>query len=66
MFGWFSADTARVSCSKRRTRSASAANLAGRTLIATSRCSRESWAAFFLAHAAVADEGQLHPGVTQL
>ena len=42
MWGWFSADAARASCSKRRRRSGSAATPAGSTLIATVRPRRVS------------------------
>src|SRR5712691_10453389 len=46
MLGWLSAATARASCSKRRSRSVSAANDTGITLIATSRPSRGSRARY--------------------
>src|SRR5688572_15660384 len=46
MFGWFSAAAARASCSNRASRSGSAADAVGRTLIATSRPSRESRARY--------------------
>src|SRR5215470_6179875 len=44
MFGWFRIPAARASCSKRRRRSASVDKDAGRTLMATSRPSRGSFA----------------------
>ena len=46
MFGWLRAAAARASCSKRRSRSASAENDAGSTLMATSRLSRVSRARY--------------------
>ena len=42
MFGWFSTPAARASASKRFKRSGSCENVAGSTLIATSRVSRGS------------------------
>ena len=50
MFGWFNAEAARASCSKREIRSRSLASASGRTLSATSRPSRVSRAAVNLAH----------------
>ena len=44
MLGWLSAATARASRSNRRNRSGSVASSGGKTLIATSRPSRGSWA----------------------
>src|SRR5208337_3116853 len=46
MFGWFNAAAARASCSNRRRRSESVERKDGKTLIATSRPSRESRARY--------------------
>ena len=46
MLGWFRTPAARASCSNRRSLSGSREKMAGRTLIATSRPSRGSFARY--------------------